>query len=326
MSSAPHIPDSNPLEAIQSKLSCLPEVLATVESDRIQRDQLAHVIQANIPPDQLHGFLKAPEKAIKEEAQRFAESEVERLLCKRLAAKAGYKGSAEDLKQDFDQWLGSIPEEQKKQFEDSLTQRGSTMDDYRNMVSQDVYQQDRLATSKWLQEKVYKDIQVSDHEIDIAYKHWKDEKSKIPDEVKVAHIPFRHDKSSAGIEAAAAKAKLVSEKITAGADFGDMVKENSSSEGHLAREGVLDFFKLGTYNEQFEAAAFALNINEVSPVIETPEGFEIIKLLETKAGTVPPLSEVQAKIKESLSGQKASEAIGKVILEKKDEYNITMLI
>jgi hypothetical protein len=319
-------PQANPLEAIQKKLSCLPEVLATIENEKVERNQLSIVIQANIPPDQIHGFLSAPEKAIKEEAQRYAESEVERLLCKRLAGKAGYHGSAEDVKSDFDQWLQSIPLEQKQQFEESLTKGGSSLEDYRNMVAKDTHQQDRLATSKWLQEKVYTDIQVNDNEIDIAYKHWTDEKKKIPDEVKVAHIPFRHDKTPAGIEQAAAKAKAVSEKIVAGADFTQMVKENPSSEGHLAREGVLDFFKLGTYNEQFEAACFALKVNEVSPVIETPEGFELIKLLETKAGTVPPLSEVEAKIKEQLSGQKASEAIGKILLEKKDEYNISILV
>jgi hypothetical protein len=326
MTSPTPAPETNPLEAIQGKLSCLPEILATIESENVQRGQLAQVIQANIPPDQLHGFLNAPEKAIKEEAQRFAESEVERLLCKRLASKAGFNGSADDVKKDFEQWLQSIPVDQKKQFEDSLSQRGSNMDEYRNAISQDINQQDRLATSQWLQKEIYTDVQVSDHEIDIAYKHWKDEKNKIPDAVKVAHIPFRHDKTPAGIEQAAAKAKAVSEKITAGADFSDMVKENPSSDGHLAREGVLDFFKLGTYNEQFEAACFALKVNEVSPVIETAEGFELIKLLDTKAGTVPPLSEVEAKIKESLSGQKASEAIGKVLIEKKDEYNITILI
>jgi len=50
----------------------------------------------------------------------------------------------------------------------------------------------------------------------------------------------------------------------------------------------------------FEAAAMALDIGELSDVVETQFGFHILKLLERRGGELIPYEEVQARIEEYL--------------------------
>lgn len=319
-------PNPNLSASIAQKCSFLPDVLARVDGEDIVLEDLVALVSANLAPQQLPAFLDSPEPDVQGEAQRFADSEVERILCNKLAHKNGYHGSQDDVGEDFDKWLATLDPDQKNQFEESLKQRGTSLEAYRSDISGNAKQQEHLATSKWLEEKVYFDINVSENEIKVAYDHWMEEKAKIPGAVKVAHIPFRHDQSPENRQKAEIKAKEVSAKLVEGADFTDMVREYPSSDGHLQRLGVLDFFTPGTYNEQFEAAAFALTIDEVSPIIDTAEGFEIIKLLDSKKGVIPPLAEVSVKIKEHIYQQKAAEAIGAVLFENKDEYKIEMFV
>jgi len=105
-----------------------------------------------------------------------------------------------------------------------------------------------------------------------------------------------------------------------------MIRENPSSDGLLKRLGVLDFFPAGTYNGQFEDAAFALKTGEVSELVDTAGRFELIKLLERKPEVVTPLSEVKDTIKGQLTGLKRTETIKKLLEDGKKKYNAEVKI
>lgn len=67
------------------------------------------------------------------------------------------------------------------------------------------------------------------------------------------------------------KATQVLEQINDGADFASMAKENSDDNINQLQ------FGRGEYSQQFEDAAFSLDMGVVSDVITTPEGYYIIK-------------------------------------------------
>lgn len=66
----------------------------------------------------------------------------------------------------------------------------------------------------------------------------------------------------------------IKNKLLEGADFSELAKGSMCPSG--ASGGVLGTFGRGAMVPEFEAAAFALDINEVSDPIQTPFGWHII--------------------------------------------------
>ncbi|MFN0214851.1 MAG: peptidylprolyl isomerase [Saprospiraceae bacterium] len=77
--------------------------------------------------------------------------------------------------------------------------------------------------------------------------------------------------------------KRISEK---GEDFAELAKKFSDDLGSGAQGGDLGFQKRGTFVSEFEAMAYKLEPNQLSPVIETDFGFHIIQLLERRGNLI----------------------------------------
>jgi parvulin-like peptidyl-prolyl isomerase len=75
-------------------------------------------------------------------------------------------------------------------------------------------------------------------------------------------------------------AEEVLRRAKTGEDFARLVVEFSDEPGAGARGGSLGRFGRGQGAAEFDAAAFALQPNEISAVVDTPFGFEIIQRLE----------------------------------------------
>lgn len=78
------------------------------------------------------------------------------------------------------------------------------------------------------------------------------------------------------------KLKGIRERIVKGEDFGTLAKIYSEDPGSALKGGELGDFTRGVMYPEFEAAAFALQPDEISPIIETEAGFHILKLIKRK--------------------------------------------
>ena len=76
---------------------------------------------------------------------------------------------------------------------------------------------------------------------------------------------------------AKARAAEALAKLRAGAEFEDIVKEYSDDPGSVDRLGLLGKFHRADLDPAFSKAAFALQVEQISDVVETPFGFHIIK-------------------------------------------------
>jgi len=116
---------------------------------------------------------------------------------------------------------------------------------------------------------------------------WAEEQVELesqPETIRARHILVMHSDSQAkpeGVtrtrEEARARASECLVKLAAGADFGAMVNEYSDEPGAKPRVGDLGSFTRGTMVKAFSDAAFALEIGELSSIVETAYGFHIIK-------------------------------------------------
>lgn len=71
-------------------------------------------------------------------------------------------------------------------------------------------------------------------------------------------------------------------KVKAGGDFGALAKEYSDDPGSGPNGGELGFFGPGMMVPEFEKAAFATPVGQISGVVKTQFGYHIIKVEEVK--------------------------------------------
>jgi foldase protein PrsA len=81
--------------------------------------------------------------------------------------------------------------------------------------------------------------------------------------------------------AAKAKAQDVLKQVKAGGDFTELAKKNSQA-SDAASGGDLGFFTKGQLPDNLQAAAEALQPGQVSDVMKTQYGYEILKVIEKK--------------------------------------------
>jgi peptidyl-prolyl cis-trans isomerase C len=125
------------------------------------------------------------------------------------------------------------------------------------------------------------------------------------DSVHASHILIRTGEQADA--AAKAKAKTQADDLLAqikkGANFADLAKKFSQDPGSATNGGDLGFFSKGQMVPAFEQAAFGLKPGQTSGVVETPFGYHIIHVSETKAGRDLGYDEVKAQIDDYLKQQ-----------------------
>jgi parvulin-like peptidyl-prolyl isomerase len=103
-----------------------------------------------------------------------------------------------------------------------------------------------------------------------------------PGQIRASHILISY--VGAGTEATRSQeeARQLAEEVFAlvrvGGDFEDLARRYSDClTAERARSGDLEFFGKGQMVKPFEEAAFALEVGEISGVVETKYGYHIIK-------------------------------------------------
>jgi parvulin-like peptidyl-prolyl isomerase len=164
-----------------------------------------------------------------------------------------------------------------------------------------------------LRSKIYTEVTsgviVTEDQAEQYYEENKNTLFTIPERVRVSHIlsafPWTTDDSmeenEQGMNKAREKIEFVNQQLENGAEFGDMAREYSDDTSNSPDGGDLGFITRGQMEENFEDTAFALEVGEVSDIIETSYGYHILKVLDRQKETLQKYEEVKEDISTYLS-------------------------
>jgi foldase protein PrsA len=107
-------------------------------------------------------------------------------------------------------------------------------------------------------------------------------------------VHARHILVSTVEEATAIKAEL-----DAGADFDGLARARSTEPGAAESGGDLGYIKYGDTSPAFEAAAYSLNVNEISEPVQTEDGWHVIQLIEVQ-GEKPNYEDVKEQVTDAV--------------------------
>jgi peptidyl-prolyl cis-trans isomerase C len=133
---------------------------------------------------------------------------------------------------------------------------------------------------------------------------------KRAERIKASHILIPIAEMDGEAERVEKRQKIESilDEVRGGADFAEMAAEHSSCPSKT-RGGDLGFFGKGQMVEEFENAAFALEVGDVSGIVETKFGYHIIKLTDHEEASTIPFEEARADIESYLTGQKKQQVV-----------------
>jgi len=150
-------------------------------------------------------------------------------------------------------------------------------------------------------------------------KRYEDEKQRFvqPEQRLVSHILINVPTNATPDQqkAALAKAEKIAAQATPG-NFASLAKQDSDDLGSKIQGGDLGWLQKGVTNAPFEAAMFALQKNQISKPVLSPDGYHIIFLRDLRSGESKPFNEVRDQLVKELSSggkdRKYNEVAGKL--------------
>lgn len=154
-------------------------------------------------------------------------------------------------------------------------------------------------------------IKVTEEEMKAFFEENKEDFAQ-EEQVKARHILVATEK----------EAQEIKDKLAKGEDFAALAKEYSTDDSTKNNGGQLGFFNRGDMVPEFEKAAFALAVGEISAPVKTEYGYHLIKVEEKKEAAAPNYEKSKADIKEYLFNQKLQQEYNPWLQEVSADYEI----
>lgn len=214
---------------------------------------------------------------------------IDQKLYEQQAEKLGVKVTNQEVENEVNRTKKLFSSE--AEFAKALKDAQMTLDDLREFTK------NRLLQER-VNNKVVGKITVTDQEMQDYYEKNKDQ-FKEPEQVKVSHILVKTED----------EAKKIREEIVGGLDFAEAAKKYSTEAATKRKGGDLGFVQKGVMAAEFDQAAFALDVGQVSQPVKTQFGWHLIKMFEQKEARDRSFDEIKASLERMLKAQTESDII-----------------
>ena len=321
---------------VLAALTCLPTLAAgQVVEEIVTRvnNQIITSSEFERSKDQLRDEVKQqaakdPDKAYADREKDVLRDLVDQQLLLDKGKDLGITGDTDLIKQ-LDQMRKDMKLDSLEALEKEATKQGVSWEDFKQNL------RNQIITRKVIGEEVSSHLSVSKEEEQAFYDEHKTEmeqpeyirlseilvapKTVAPDPAPAPAPAASTDPSApaaatppapdaAALSAAEAKANDLLKQIHDGAAFEDIAKKYSDGPS-AAEGGTLGTFERGKLAKSIEDQTFGMKAGDVTGVIQSKQGYIILKVIEHQQAGIPPLKDALPKIQDALFYQKMQPAL-----------------
>ncbi len=288
------------LSKIEATFETSPDdVLARVNGSAITRAEVDRVIRIFIAQSRVSHDISTEARIQAENAS------LEQIIATRLLFQAGLKLEIKDLDKQI---VDRINQEKTKfptpgAYDAILTTNNFTEQDAKQIIHTEI------VVTNLVNKEIISKIAVSGAEAKVFYDQ-NQEKFTTSENIRLSQILIGVELQATTEEKlkARGKAESLRSKILAGSDFTAIAATESTCPSK-EQGGDLGYFEKEDMIQEFEKATEALKIGEISPVVETRDGFHILKLVEKNNSAVLSFDETKEKIEYFIKQIKTRQAI-----------------
>lgn len=284
----------------QTKSTVVEEIVARVNNEIITREDLENArrsLQREIQdacttcsPQQIQDQIDAKDKDLLRDL-------IDQSLLVQRAKDDGIKVDAEVIKR-----LDAIRQQNKlatmEDLDDEIRKSGQDPEDFKAQI------RDQLLTQEIIRKEVGSRIIIGHEEV---VKYYNDHNAEFirPETVVLREIFVSTESKAEGdIPALRKKAENLRDRVLKnGDDFGELAKHYSDS-STAQQSGDLGAFERSKLDSKIAEKVFALNRGQMTEVIETKTGFEVLQVRERFEAGEQPLDKVEPEISNKLYEQK----------------------
>ena len=241
------------------------------------------------------------QKALAEVTPAVVVDAVDELLLVQRGRELGYSLGTEQFQNIIENIKKENKLENDEQFQAALKQEGMTLDDLRKQLERN------MLVTRVQQVEVMGKISVTEDEVAKFYEANKASFST-PPQVTLREILVAVPASDKGINVAAddearAKAEDLRKRALAGEAFAQLASQSSDS-GSKANGGLIGPISHDDLSPELQKQFATMKIGEMTPVLRTPRGYQIIKLESSVGAKTRTLDEARAEVSDRVAGTK----------------------
>lgn len=202
-----------------------------------------------------------------------------------------------------------------KNIEEKMAQYIQTAKENKQSVQSNTAIKRQIHINEYLKAYDLVSPQPSDEDVRAFYEKGKNNFTSTQDKIHVQHI-FVEKANKDNIN----KAKQL---LLSGTPFEEVSKKYSEDENTKDKGGDLGFITRGYMPREFEEVALTIQANKLSDIIETEEGFHLLKVIEIRAAGAPiPYEEMKDFLAQGLASKTKEEKVAKHLKQLRDNTTI----
>ncbi|HUG41233.1 MAG TPA: peptidylprolyl isomerase [Longimicrobiales bacterium] len=214
----------------------------------------------------------------------FRRDQLESLVNELIILQAAERDSIFVLQEDVQVQVDAQVAQLERQFggrpalEAAMAREGLTIESYRATMVESLRRNQIRRQYMAVLQRDRRPPPVTDAEVSAFFAERAGTLGMRPATVEFRQVVVAPEASDSARAAALEEARRVLAELQDGADFALLARRHSDDPGSSQRGGELGWFRRGRFVPAFDRIAFALRQGELSPIVETPFGYHIIRV------------------------------------------------